>query len=140
MPGSVGAPLGGDTAIAFNTGHSSGVEALEALGVHNVSEKRSHGTENINLEEKGATEEIRYVAHDVETIEMGKGMTAAEKVDNMEEIALFALHVEDDFDLNPWTVCTPLLAIFSTGMGKWKRRVALPQQPTEKAPFHGFIC
>lgn len=91
--------------MAFNTGHSSGIEALEALGVHNVAEKRTNAPENINFEEKGISEEIRYVSHEVETIEMGKGMTAAEKVDNMEEIALFALHVEDDSELNPWTVC-----------------------------------
>ncbi|KAH8887176.1 OPT superfamily oligopeptide transporter [Thozetella sp. PMI_491] len=30
-------------------------------------------------------------------------MTAAEKVEKMEEIALYALHVEDDPSLNPWT-------------------------------------
>ncbi|KAK8051943.1 hypothetical protein PG993_003328 [Apiospora rasikravindrae] len=32
--------------------------------------------------------------------------TAAEKVDNMEEIGLYALHVEDDPSLNPWTFRT----------------------------------
>ncbi|KAK8080512.1 OPT oligopeptide transporter protein-domain-containing protein [Apiospora hydei] len=33
-------------------------------------------------------------------------ITAAEKVDNMAEIGLYALHVEDDPSLNPWTFRT----------------------------------
>lgn len=97
----------------FNTGHSTGIEALEELGAHDISEKRiGYST----AEEKDCTnvnDEIRYAQTDEESLEIGKGMTAAEKVDNMEEIALYALHVEDDESLNPWTMRTWFLGMSS---------------------------
>ena len=50
---------------------------------------------------------IRSVPSDEESsTHVGKGMTASEKVENMEEIALYALHVDDDPTLNPWTFRT----------------------------------
>jgi hypothetical protein len=105
IPGQVGAPLGGDPALAFNTGHTTGMEALEELGVHDVSERKPHVSDE--KDEKGASDEIRYVLSDEESQPtIGKGMTASEKVDNMEEIALYALHVDDDPSLNPWTFRT----------------------------------
>jgi hypothetical protein len=106
IPGQVGAPLGGDPALAFNTGHSAGIQALEELGVHDVSEKRTSYAKAEEKDEKNIKDEIRYVPTDEESYEIGNGMTAAEKVDNMEEIALYALHVEDDPSLNPWTMRT----------------------------------
>lgn len=106
MPGQVGAPLGGDPALAFNTGHSTGIQALEDLGVHDVSEKRTMVVGDQKTDEKGATDDIQYVPVDEESFGIGKGMTASEKVDNMEEIALYALHVDDDPSLNPWTFRT----------------------------------
>lgn len=102
IPGQPGAPLNGDPQLAFNTGHAAGVEALEELGVHDVSQQ-SHVPPASLGDEKKETAEIRYIAADEETFEIGKGMTAAEKVDNMQEIALYALHVDDDPSLNPWT-------------------------------------
>ena len=107
IPGQVDAALQGDPQLAFNTSRSTGIEALEALGTRNVSDKRNPVPENSNPNEKQFTDEIRYVPTE-ETLEIGKGMTAAQKVDNMEEIALFALHVDDDTSLNPWTVCISL--------------------------------
>ena len=105
IPGQVGAPLGGDPALAFNTGHATGIEALEELGVHDISERKPHVANE--KDEKGPSDEIRYVPSDEESQPtIGKGMTAAEKVDNMEEIALYALHVDDDPSLNPWTFRT----------------------------------
>lgn len=79
MPGSVGAPLGGDPALAFNTGHSTGIEALEELGVHDVSEKRTTVVDNEKFDEKGATDDIQYVPMDEESFGIGKGLTASEK-------------------------------------------------------------
>jgi hypothetical protein len=105
IPGQVGAPLSGDPALAFNTGISTGMEALEELGVHDVSERKPHVSDE--KDEKGLSDEIRYVPSDEESNPtIGKGMTASEKVDNMEEIALYALHVDDDPSLNPWTFRT----------------------------------
>jgi hypothetical protein len=106
IPGQVGAPLGGDPAMAFNTGHSTGIEALEELGVHDVSERKVPISTRDEKDGKEALDEIRYVPADEESFGIGKGMTAAEKVDNMEEIALYALHVDDDPSLNPWTFRT----------------------------------
>ncbi|RFU28658.1 hypothetical protein B7463_g7691, partial [Scytalidium lignicola] len=102
IPGQVGAPLSGDPQLAFNTGHSTGLEALEELGVHDVAQQR-HVPKESAVDEKKEAIEIRYIPVDEDTVEIGKGMTAAEKVDNMEEIALYALHVDDDPSLNPWT-------------------------------------
>jgi hypothetical protein len=113
IPGQVGAPLGGDPQMAFNTGHSTGIEALEELGVHDVSEKRISYSKAEAKDDKNIKDEIRYVPTDVESLEIGKGMTAAEKVDNMEEIALYALHIEDDETLNPWTMRTWFLGMTS---------------------------
>jgi hypothetical protein len=105
IPGQAAAPLSGDPALAFNTGHSTGMEALEELGVHDVSERKPHTPDE--KVEKGLADEIRYVPADEESQPtIGKGMTASEKVDNMEEIALYALHVDDDPSLNPWTFRT----------------------------------
>jgi hypothetical protein len=111
IPGQVGAPLAGDPQMAFNTGHSTGMQALEELGVHDVSEKRVSYARAGEKDEINIDEEIRYVPTDEESYEIGKGMTAAEKVDNMEEIALYALHVEDDSSLNPWTMRTWFLGM-----------------------------
>ena len=106
IPGQAGVPLSGDPALAFNTGHSTGIQALESLGVHDVTEKRTSYAKAEEKDEKNINEEIRYVPTDEESYQIGKGMTAAEKVDNMEEIALYALHVDDDVSLNPWTMRT----------------------------------
>lgn len=83
-----------------NNGSSTGIETAEQLSVHNVSEKKNSYTQE---RETVGGDDIRYVSDDVESLHVGKGMTAAEKVDNMEEIALYALHVEDNRSLNPWT-------------------------------------
>jgi hypothetical protein len=106
MPGQAGAPLGGDPALAFNTGHSTGIQALEELGVHELSEKRASHAAEEEKKENRVGDDIRYLPSDEENHEMGKGLTASEKVDNMEEIALYALHVNDDPTLNPWTMRT----------------------------------
>lgn len=111
IPGQVGAPLGGDPQLAFNTGHSTGIEALEELGVHDVSQKRTIHVSADEKDDKNINDEIRHVPSDEESYGIGKGMTAAQKVDNMEEIALYALHVEDDPTLNPWTMRTWFLGI-----------------------------
>lgn len=114
IPGQVGAPLGGDPQLAFNTGHSSGVEALEELGVRNVSGNPGTTVHGEEKAEKGHADDIQYVgASDEEAVPIGKGMTALEKVDNMEDIALYALHVDDDPSLNPWTFRTWFLGINS---------------------------
>lgn len=109
IPNQAGAPLHGDAQLAFATGHDAGIKALEELGVHDVREKQQapgYGEEG----------EIRFVPTDEETLGIGKGMTAAQKVDKMEEIALYALHVEDDPTLNPWTVCGLLfVGLFELG-------------------------
>ena len=106
IPGQVGVPLAGDPTLAFNTGHSTGVEELEELGVYDVSERKPNVSNN-EKDDKGLGDEIRYVPDDEESNPtIGKGMTALEKVDNMEEIALYALHVDDDPSLNPWTFRT----------------------------------
>jgi hypothetical protein len=85
---------------ALSSGSSTGVETMERLGVHGVSEKKNSYTREREVDEG---DDIRYVPDDVESLHIGKGMTASEKVDNMEEIALYALHVEDNRSLNPWT-------------------------------------
>jgi hypothetical protein len=96
IPGQAGAPL------AFNTGHSTGMEALEELGVHDVSERKPHIPDE--KDEKGLADGIRYVPAEEESRPtIGKVLTASEKVDNMEVIALYALHVDDDPSLNPCT-------------------------------------
>jgi hypothetical protein len=111
IPGQVGAPLQGDAQLAFATSHDAGVVALEELGVHDVNEKQTHA-QTEGFDSKGYDEgEVRYVPTDEETLGIGKGMTAAQKVDNMEEIALYALHVEDDPTLNPWTVSQNTITI-----------------------------
>lgn len=96
--------MGGNPELAFATGKSSGIDALESLGVHDVSEKTTQSIQWNESIQKGFGDEIRYVSADEENLDIGKGMTARQKVDNMEEIALFALHVDDDTTLNPWTV------------------------------------
>lgn len=105
IPGQVGAPLGGDPALAFNTGRSTGIGALEELGVHDVSERKVPVSASDEKDENGISDDIRYVSTDDE-FGIGKGMTAKEKVDDMEQIALYALHVDDDPTLNPWTFRT----------------------------------
>jgi len=52
IPGQVGALLQGDAQLAFATGHSAGVEALEELGVHDVAE-RQHLPHTDETNEKG---------------------------------------------------------------------------------------
>lgn len=84
----------------LNTGSSTGVEAMEHIQVGDVSEKKKSYTRESEVDDG---DDIRSVPDDVESLHIGKGMTAAEKVDNMEEIALYALHVEDNRSLNPWT-------------------------------------
>ena len=102
-------PLGGNPELAFVSGHDEGVQALHELGVHRVQHDSPRGSLNSHdekspaTEEKNINDEIRHVADDEEGLPIGKGMTASEKVENMEEIALYALHVEDDPSLNPWT-------------------------------------
>ena len=108
IPGTIEAPLGGDPRLAFKTGYSPGVEALHELGVRDVSESSASARPQRQDEwnDKRIDEEVRYVPMDEESPQIGKGMTAAQKVDNEEEIALYALHVDDDPTLNPWTMRT----------------------------------
>jgi hypothetical protein len=107
IPGAADDPVNGNIQLAFNTGQSTGIAAL--LGVDTTPEKRHNVSEKSDKaqHEKGADDEVQYVATDEETLEIAKGMTASQKVDKMEKIALYALHVEDDESLNPWTVCAP---------------------------------
>ena len=98
--------------MAFNTGHSTGIESLQELGVHDVTEKRTSYSRSDEKDDKNINDEIRSVPMDEESLEIGKGMTAADKVENMEEIALYALHVDDDPSLNPWTMRTWFLGRF----------------------------
>ena len=58
IPGQVGASLGGDPALAFNTGHSTGAQALEELGVHDFSEKRTGYAKAEEKDEKNIKDEI----------------------------------------------------------------------------------
>lgn len=104
IPGVGDNAVPGSVELAFNTGRSTGIDTLQELGVEMAPEKKPHSTEKSDEDEKGHTDEIRYVPTDEENISIGKGMTAAQKVDDMAEIALYALHVEDDESLNPWTV------------------------------------
>ena len=111
LPGQNGpAPFAGDPDVAFTSSRQEGIQALQELGVQTIlpeSEKRHTGVqENEPTTEKNLNDEIRGIAEDEESMPIGKGMTAAEKVQNMEEIALYALHVEDDPSLNPWTFRT----------------------------------
>jgi hypothetical protein len=107
IPGAVNEPLGADVAPAFNTGHSTGIEVLEELGVHKISSEKTP-----NTKEKGLGDDIRRVSSDEEAFGDGdKLKTAAEKVDNMEEIAIYALHTDDDVSLNPWTFRTMFLGM-----------------------------
>lgn len=119
-------PLGGNPEDAFLTGHSTGIEALSELGVHDIrAERRKTDTDektaakDTQTDEKkhdNINDEISRVPDDEETImPIGKGMTAQEKVENMEEIALYALHVEDDPSLDPWTFRTWALGIGLSG-------------------------
>lgn len=111
IPGQVGAPLQGDAQLAFATGHDAGAEALEELGVHHVEDNPVSQKTGEDQEKGFNGEEIRHVATDEENLGIGKGMTASQKVDNMEEIALYALHVEDDPTLNPWTVSSQYIIL-----------------------------
>lgn len=116
IPGAVDEPLSANVAPAFNTGHSTGIEALEELGVHNVSNEKSPAMAKEALED-----EIRPVLSDEEAYGDGdKTKSAAEKVDNMEEIALYALHTDDDVSLNPWTFRTWFLGK-NTAASWWSR-------------------
>lgn len=95
--------------LAFNTSAVTGIEAIRELGVHEVSEKQPRVSINQN---NGKDEINQIVVDDEETFEDGKGMmTAGEKVNNMEEIGIHALHVEDDPSLNPWTFRTVFLGM-----------------------------
>ncbi len=50
---------------------------------------------------KGVADEIRYVPADEDSQPaIGEGIKTEKKVDNTEEIALYALHVDDDPYLN----------------------------------------
>ncbi|KAK8127642.1 OPT oligopeptide transporter protein-domain-containing protein [Apiospora sp. TS-2023a] len=55
---------------------------------------------------KGYRDESRRGSDDPEYASVEERRTAAEKVDNMADIGLYALHVEDDPSLNPWTFRT----------------------------------
>lgn len=107
IPGAVNEPLGAGVASAFNTGHSTGIEVLAELSVYNTSSQ-----ETPNMKEKELSDEIRRVSSDEEAFGDGdKLKTAAEKVDNMEEIAIYALHTDDDVSLNSWTFRTMFLGM-----------------------------
>lgn len=110
LPGQNGpAPFAGDPDVAFTSSRQEGIQALQELGVHTTvpfSEKGPIREQDNEEGGKNLNDEIRGIADDEETMPIGKGMTAAEKVQNMEEIALYALHVEDDPSLNPWTFRT----------------------------------
>jgi hypothetical protein len=103
IQGQAGAPPSVGPQLALDTGRSTGTETLEELRVHEASEKRVLYAHDKETGEKEMEDNIQYVSNDEELLHVGKDMTAAEKVDNMEEIALYALHVEDDPSLNPWT-------------------------------------
>jgi hypothetical protein len=93
----------GGAQLALNTNSSIAVETLEQVAAYDVPEEKSPHTREKEIDDKEMGDEIRYISNDEESLHIGKGMTASEKVDNMEEIALYALHVEDDRSLNPWT-------------------------------------
>lgn len=108
MPGQVHVELNPDPSLAFNTGHASGIESLEAMGVHTYPTKEDGATD----EKKDMDDGIRAFSLDEEASGDGKKeLTAAQKVGDMENIALYALEVEDDPSLNPWTFRTMFLGI-----------------------------
>jgi hypothetical protein len=118
------APLRGEPEVAFATGRESGIEALEDLGVKPVrGDGAAHTKEHSLVDEKLALESsnsngvdsIHAAGDDVEAVEVGKGLSASDKVHRMEEIALYALHVDDDPTLNPWTFRTWFLGKVSKG-------------------------
>ncbi len=92
LPGQNGPmPMSGNPETAFATGHDEGITALGELGVQNVIHKTeaagSKGTtdeKHAVTDEKNLNDEIRHVAEDEEALSIGKGMTAQEKVENME--------------------------------------------------------
>ena len=111
IPGQNGpAPFAEDPDIAFTSSRQEGIQALQELGVQAFNPESEKGRTiaqgNEQGTEKNLNDEIRGVPEDEEAMPIGKGMTAAEKVSDMSEIALYALHVEDDPSLNPWTFRT----------------------------------
>lgn len=108
--------LGADVSPAFNTGHASGIEALEELGVHILPEKENIEKGRVSVGQRAtkgnADDQIRNASVDEDGFPAEKhDMSAADMVDNMEEIALYALHTEDDPSLNPWTFRTWFLGM-----------------------------
>ncbi|RDW70319.1 hypothetical protein BP5796_08716 [Coleophoma crateriformis] len=107
IPGAVPAQLSADVNPAFNTGHTTGIEALEELGVHTLPNESSEKG-RISVGQYPAKGEVDNQIQDVSAGEdeipaEKHGMSAADMVDNMEEIALYAIHTDDDPSLNPWT-------------------------------------
>ena len=110
------APLRGEPELAFATGRAAGLEALESLGVAPTGDDdlvgqlkdAAEANEKTALEssESRRTDSVGQGGHDFEAIDVGVGLTATDKVHRMEEIALYALHVDDDPSLNPWTFRT----------------------------------
>lgn len=101
---------------AFVTGTASGLEALEELGVHMETdgdvERTPEGRLNNHHEKAGTddkaggVEEICAVSLDEEEVAFEKNATAADKLRDMTKVALYALHVDDDVSLSPWTFRT----------------------------------
>jgi hypothetical protein len=109
--------LSGNPEIAFATSREAGIEALGELGVVDTRDEKLGHSETMDRtdsagDEKGSANEVHQVTTDEESLGIGQGMTAAEKVENREEIALHALHVDDDPSLNPWTFRTAFLGEF----------------------------
>jgi hypothetical protein len=87
------------------TGRSVNDDGPEKINVHEMPSGDSAADEK-TTQKSTVQEDIIQINGDEESIPIGKGMTASQKVQNMEEIALYALHVEDDPTLNPWTFRT----------------------------------
>jgi len=120
IPGQNGpAPLSGEPEVAFVTSRDTGLTMVDemtadeekiAAGFAKLDSAATMFTdEKLTLDKSNSdiNDVIRSVPSDEESsTHVGKGMTASEKVENMEEIALYALHVDDDPTLNPWTFRT----------------------------------
>src|SRR3569833_1629884 len=125
IPGLFGlASLSGVSVVAFVTSRDTGLTMVDVMTVD--EEKIAAGfakldsaatmftDEKLTLDKSNSdiNDVIRSVPSDEESsTHVGKGMTASEKVENMEEIALYALHVDVVFFLFLWLFRTWFLGM-----------------------------
>jgi hypothetical protein len=106
---------GGTVALAFQTGRAAGVDALDEMGLDIVPPDRHHPAEKPAMDEKKTQDDEICPVDSVEdgesSISVGKGLTAADKVGDMEKIGIYAIHVDDDPSLSPWTFRTIFLGM-----------------------------